>query len=139
MAAKFPTWFPTGFRLIKGDSLTSWFNSPQTSYEDTITAKAGGGQANAYQLSAIKNRISVCATAGDSVKLPNTSNTVGSAVVVINDGVASLQVFSFSVATIDGIAGNVGVAIGAGKRAIFFGTKASPNGTWASMGGSKTT
>lgn len=139
MAAIFTKWFPSGFRLIDGNKLSSWFNNPQASYENNITAKAGGGQTNAYQLSAIVSRISVCASANDSVKLPNTSNTVGSVYWVINDGAQNLTVFSFSVATIDGIAGNVGVVITAGKRAAFIGTKSSPNGTWASMGGSKTT
>lgn len=139
MSAIFAKWFPAGFRLIDGNKLSSWFNSPQTSYEDSITAKAGGGQTNAYQLSARVNRISVCASANDSVKLPNTSTTVGGIVWVINDGAQNLTVFSFSVATIDGIAGAIGVVVSAGKRAAFIGTKASPNGAWASMGGSKTT
>lgn len=138
MAAIFAKWFPSGFRLIDGNKLSSWFNSPQVSYEDSITAIAGN-QASAYQLSARVNRISVCAVANNGVKLPNTSNTVGGVVWVINDGAQNLTVFSFSVATIDGIAGNVGVVISAGKRAVFIGTKASPNGAWASMGGSKTT
>lgn len=139
MAANFTKWFPSGFRLINGLTLSNWFNSPQASYEDLITAKAAGVQANAYQLSAIVSRISVCANANDAVKLPDTVNTVGSIYWVINDGAQNLTVFSFKVATIDGIAGNVGVVVSAGKRAGFLCTKSSPNGQWESMGMSKTT
>lgn len=36
----------------------------------SITAYAGGGQANAYELSCRANRIQVCASDHDSVKLP---------------------------------------------------------------------
>lgn len=137
MAANFLKWFPSGFRLIDGNKLTNWFNSPQVSYEDNITAKAGGGQPNAYQLTARINRVSVSANAGDSVKLPNASNAPGAVIWVINDGAQNIQVFSFSVATIDGIAGNVGVTVSAGRRSAFIGTKGNPNGAWASAGMAK--
>lgn len=139
MAANFPKWFPSGFRLIDGNKLTSWFNSPQVSYEDSITAKAGGGQANAYQLTARINRVSVSANAGDSVKLPNASTAPGAVIWVINDGAQNIQVFSFSVATIDGIAGNIGVTVSAGRRSTFIGTKGNPNGAWESAGMAKST
>ena len=42
MAASFTKWFPSGFRLINGLTLTNWFNNPQTSTEDKITVTAGG-------------------------------------------------------------------------------------------------
>jgi len=38
--------------------------------DGNITAHAGGGQANAYQLTKKVNKVTVCATLGDSVKLP---------------------------------------------------------------------
>lgn len=139
MAANFTKWFPSGFRLINGLTLSNWFNTPQVSYEDLITAKAGGGQAGAYQLTARINRVSVAVNAGDSVKLPNASMAPGAEVWVINDGAQNIQVFSFSVATIDGIAGNIGVTVSAGRRSVFLGTKGNPNGAWESAGMAKST
>lgn len=136
MAANFPKWFPSGFRLINGGALTSWFNTPQTSYQDSITARAGGGQANAVQLTAVKSRVSVCATAADSVKLPRTSLNQGTEYLVINDGAADLAVFPFDTATIDGGAASASVTVGAGKRASFWSVA---TGKWQSGGMSKTT
>ena len=40
------------------------------SYAGTVTARAGGGRASATKLVAAINRITVCATAADSVALP---------------------------------------------------------------------
>ncbi len=134
MTASFPKWFPSGFRLINGLNLTNLFNNPQTSYEDTITAKAGGGQANAYQLSAAKSRVSVCVTNADSVKLPKSKFFVGSEFVVINDGAANLAVFPFDTATIDGGAASASVTITAAKRAIFY---CVADGKWQSLEGVK--
>src|SRR5258708_3798231 len=60
--------------------------------EDTLTAHAGGTQAAAFALSVAKkfHRISVCATAGDSVALP--TSTAGQAHFIRNDGAAAAQV-----------------------------------------------
>lgn len=138
MAAIFTKWFPAGFRLIDGLKLSNWFNNPQTSTEDAITAFATGGQAGAYQLSANTSRISVCVTNGDSVKLPNIKTTGGACVTIINDGAANAQVFAFgSDATlIDGINGSTtGVTITAARRAEFY----NVNGAWYSAGAAKTT
>lgn len=136
MASVFTKFFPAGFRLINGQALNNWFNSPQVSYENGITARAGGGQANATVLSARQSRISVCATNGDSVKLPQTSLNVGGAMVVINDGAANLAVFPNGNATIDGGAAAASVTVSAGKRAIFW-TEAT--GAWQSGRMDKTT
>ena len=137
MAAKFPNFFPTRwFSLINGLTLNNLFNTPLTSYEDGITAKAGGVQANAYQLSAVKSRVSVCVTNADSVKLPRSSVNVGGEFLVINDGAADLAVFPFDTATIDGGAASAKVTITAGKRSWFF---CVASGAWQSGGMSKTT
>lgn len=137
MAANFTKWFPSGFRLIDGLKLSNWFNNPQSSWEDTITAFAGSGQANAYQLSANTSRISVCATNNDSVKLPSVNKFAGTALEVINDGAANAAVFPFetTVTQIDGAGVATAVVITAGKRADFY----AVNGQWYSSGGAKTT
>lgn len=60
----------------------------------TITAYAGGGQANAVELNAGINEISVCATTGDSVKLPTAA--AGLMVYIINNGANASDVFPAS-------------------------------------------
>lgn len=88
------------------------------STEDSITATASGNQATAYQLSNMISRISVCATNGDSVKLP-PGNHPGMLLMVINDGAANAQVFGSGTDTIDGVATATGVVLTAAKRDIF--------------------
>lgn len=129
MAANFPKWFPPGFRLVDCLKLTALFNSPQTSYQNAITATAGGGQANAVQLSAAKSRVSVCATNADSVKLPKASLNAGGQMLVINDGAADLAVFPFTGDLIDGGAANASVTLTAGRRAFFW---TVVDGSWQS-------
>lgn len=100
-----------------GLTVTTTYNF---SGEDSITAFATGGQASATALSASKtlHRISVCATAGDSVKLP--AATAGQVHYVRNDGAAQAQVFGTSPDTIDGVATGTGIAMAAGMSAWFF-------------------
>ncbi|SRR5216684_3450064 len=140
MAGTFVTLFPRGFRLINGQSLNSLFGGPYTglSFEDTITAKAGGGKTNAYQLTASLNRISICATGGDSVKLPSKPSA-GAQVVVINDGAQSAQVFGANNDTIDGVATAIGVAQAAAKRSDYYCLSVSSAGVaaWYSNAGAK--
>lgn len=62
---------------------------------DTITAHAGGGQAAATVLTTHVNRVSVCATDGDSVVLP-AAFSEGYEITIINDGAASCDVFPAS-------------------------------------------
>jgi len=59
-----------------------------------VTANAGGGQANATAINAMSSvtQVSVCATAGDSVKLPN-GVPVGNKYTVINNGAALCYVY----------------------------------------------
>ena len=58
---------------------------------NTLTAYATGGQANATQLNKFINVITVCATAGDSVKLPSAE--AGAECTVINKGATSADCF----------------------------------------------
>ncbi len=130
MSAIFTKWFPSGFRLINGQSLINWFNNPQVSTDDGITATAGGTQAAAYQLSAAINHVSVCATNADSVKLPDSTKNVGAVIYINNDGAANLQVFTKDAGTIDGIDGvATGVVLTAARRGTFM---CSKSGVWES-------
>lgn len=74
---------------------------------DAITAFAGGGQANATQLAAQTNRVTVVATRGDSVKLQ--AATPGLEVTVINDGANPVAVFPATGDLINGQAANISV------------------------------
>lgn len=104
------------------------------SVEDGITATPSGTQSTSYQLTSQINRISVCATGADGVKLPLAEP--GMAVTVINDGAAAAQVFGTSPDTIDGVATATGVALTNAKRATFFCVVA---GKWQSMLGAVST
>lgn len=81
----------------------------------SITANAGGGQANATQITNAITLIAVCATAGDSVVLPPA--TGGQLLWITNGGAASAQIFTAAGlgGTINGIAGTTGIALAAGK------------------------
>jgi hypothetical protein len=98
------------------------------SVEDAITATAGGTKAAARALTAAVNRISVCATAADSVLLPLAD--AGARVVIANDGAASAQVFGAGTDTINAVATATGVAQAAGTKALYACVKAAPAGNW---------
>lgn len=87
------------------------------SIQTGITATAGGGQANAYQLTTDMARISTVATAADSVRLPPA--LAGATVCVKNGGANSAQVFGYGTDTINGVATATGVALAAGKVGIY--------------------
>lgn len=75
---------------------------------DSIVAHAGGGQANATQLTADMNRVITVATAGDSVALP--ASQAGMLVGVINAGANPMQVYGLGSDTINGVAAATGVS-----------------------------
>ncbi len=79
---------------------------PQYDTTATITAYATGGQANAVQLISAVSEISVCATGGDSVKLPTA--LAGSKITIINNGATSCDVFP---ATSDNLGAGVDTAV----------------------------
>lgn len=101
---------------------------------DGITAHAGGTKAAALQLNYGMNRITVCATAGDSVLLPRASD--GAEVLVINDGAAAAQVFGQGTDTIDGVVTATGVALTQARRTWFY---CFTDGAWQSLQGLKST
>lgn len=118
---------------------------PQLSSKDAITAFAGGGQASATSLVDGINRVTVVATAADSVKLPPCrtgapnamngnfpANTAGMLVYVINaDSADSMNVFPQSGQSINAGAADAAYAMAAGKTAAFI---CSPAGTiWYSI------
>lgn len=114
--------FSPGYRLMNGDFLNTMFANifqGNLSRKSTITAKAGGTQAAAVQLIATLNKVTVCATGGDSVAAPKA--VAGSVVIVENQGAQSLNVFSKlgSGDTINGASAATAYAVAAGKIAFF--------------------
>lgn len=123
--------FPANVEVV-GDETVTGNTTSKVGVEDTITAHAGGTQAAAFALSATAfyHRISVCATAGDSVILP--AAVAGKAHFVRNDGAASAQVFAALTETINGVASATGVPLGAGSGVMYFCTTA---GAWTTAAG----
>ena len=97
-------------------------NIQPDSFTDAITAKAGGGQAGATLLINACNRISVCATAGDSTLLPPAAG--GWIIQVSNGGAASCNVFPAVGEQVNALGTNTAFALAAGKSALFFSTAA---------------
>jgi hypothetical protein len=97
-------------------------------YSNNITATAGGGRAGATRLTSAMNRITVCATAGDSVALPPAVG--GQEIVVLNAGTGACQVFADASTsdTINGVAAGTGVSLATATAATFY---AFAPGTWA--------
>lgn len=97
-----------------------------------ITAAAGGGQANATQLTSTLNIVTVVATAADSVKLPLISTWPNNQRLVVanQDAADSLNIFPATGDSINGLSANTQVACAAGKIRIFW--KVS-NTAWISM------
>lgn len=106
---------------------------PRFSLTDAITAAAGGGQANAVTLTSAVNRVTVVATANDSVKLPpcrtgpvsavgggQPSNTLGQMMYVINsDSADSMNVFPSTGGSINALSANAAYAVAANKTVGF--------------------
>lgn len=104
-----------------------------------VTALAGGGKTNAVQLDYGVTRISVCATAANSVKLPYAYP--GAVCFIANDGAAAAQVFGEGTDTIDAVATGTGVALTNATRSWFIGVTGNGDGTnagtWVSLKGTK--
>lgn len=90
-----------------------------------LTAFAGGGQGSAVALTGNVNRVTVCATAGDSAKLP--AAVVGRRVSVYNAGAASCNVFPQTGESINSGAANAAFAVATTKGAIF---ECAATGVW---------
>jgi hypothetical protein len=113
----------------------------KVSVSNAITAAAGGGQTNAVLLTSAFNRVTVVATAADSVKLPlcaagagtGMANTIGVQVWVANaDASDSMNVFPSTGDVINLLAANAAIAVAATNAKIFTCVAA---GTWQSING----
>lgn len=120
----------------------------RNSVTDAITAFAGGGQTSATLLDSGYNRVTVVATAGDSVKLPSchtgasntgvvaagviSGNTTGLMLWVTNsDSADSMNVFPQTGESINALSANSAYAVAANKTVGFL---CSPAGTiWYSV------
>lgn len=85
--------------------------------QDNLKARAGGGQATAFQLSGDLVRITNVATAGDSVKLPSAAP--GRAIIVINHGTRAMQLFGQPGDKINDVASATGISMSPGSVAWF--------------------
>ena len=83
-----------------------------------ITAFATGAQASATALTEELNNVTVCATAGDSVKLP--AAVAGKHIWVKNSGAAALDIFPATSDSIDALAVNLAVRIQPGASINFY-------------------
>ncbi len=101
------------------------------SVQDSIVARAGGGQALATPLSNEVNRITTVATAGDSVALP--AAVAGLTVIVINHGANDVQVYGNAAAldTINDIATATGVRQMVSSEVIY---SCTTTGKWYANG-----
>jgi hypothetical protein len=99
------------------------------SFQDNITAFAGGGQAGATPITTEVARVTTVATAGDSVMLPPAVQ--GLALMVINHGTKAMQVFGTGTDTIDDQAAATGVAQMVNSVVIFL---CVTNGKWYANG-----
>ena len=97
------------------------------SVTEAITATASGNQATGVQITTRYNRVSVCATNGDSVTLPPA--LVDEMIVIGNDGAANLAVFPAVGEKIGSGAANASFTVTAAKTAFFIGT--GTPGKWA--------
>lgn len=98
--------------------------------QNALTALAGGGQPGATQLTAGMNRVTVCATAGDSVALP--AATAGVSVSVVNVGAANMAIFPLGASdVIQGIATATAMTLAFGSSIQF---RCAVAGTWSVFG-----
>lgn len=108
------------------DTLWIELSAAGISSTDSITAFAGGGQGSATQLTTTVNRITTCASAGDSVKLSATFNA-GDEITVINDGTERLDIFPSSGDFIEGMPVNTAIQLLPNQRMIFRATTTNSN------------
>lgn len=89
------------------------------STKDNITAHAGGGQGSAVPLTAMTNRVTVVASANDSVVLP--ASVSGMQITVINAAATnSMNVFPATGDQINSLGANAAYGQAAGKTAEFY-------------------
>jgi hypothetical protein len=107
-------------------TLGAWMALPITSVTNGITAFAGGGQGSAVALVSSINRVTVVASAADSVKL--MAAVPGLEVTVINAAASNaMNLFPATGDAINALSANTAFSIVAGKTALLVCAVA---GTW---------
>lgn len=91
-----------------------------------ITATSSGTQTTSYQLGGSFSNVATVAADNDGVLAPYPASR-GVQFTVTNSGAHSLQVFAIGTDTLNGTAGSTGVAVAAGKTAVF---TAYQTGAW---------
>lgn len=104
------------------EGLATGFGGPglQTqSSQDSLTAKAGGGQGGGPTINRMLNRVTTVATAGDSITLPVSVS--GLQLTVVNAaGANSMNVFPASGEQINALGANAAFALAAGKTLTLY-------------------
>jgi hypothetical protein len=114
--------------IIEGNPATITVENVVFDVNTAVTAKAGGTQAAATQLTGNVGVITVCATDADSVQLP--AGQKGAVYALWNSGAKSAQVFGNGTDTINGVATATGVALASGAKALHFCTSDQPAASW---------
>ena len=116
-----------------------------TNFEVAIVATAGGGQANAYPITAQMSRIDTVASTSDSVLLPKITQlgiataqnaAQGQLVFIYNNGAQTCQVYGATPDTIDNAATGTGVSLVSGGAMIAWAVsynQATLVGTWNAL------
>jgi hypothetical protein len=105
----------------KSEGLATGYWGPglqSNSWEDAITALAGGAQAGATVLRRMINRVVTVVTAGDSVKFPLSSG--GANMVTTNASANAMNLWPAIGEAINALAINTALSIPAGKTATAF-------------------
>lgn len=100
-----------------------------TNYAGGLTARAGGTQALALALTATVNRVTVVATAADSVRLP-APTVIGQQVTIINSAANSLTAYGAGTDTINSVATATGVALAGGKTGVYTASSIGTAANW---------
>ncbi len=120
-----------GFELLDG-GWASGLSQGQNQTNQSVTAHAGGGQANATKIqpAAALIAITAVATGADSVALPRAAK--GQVKMVVNNTATSADIYAYpgTTDTINAVATGTAYVLAAGKSALFFCPK---NGVWGAI------
>lgn len=121
----------SSFALQAGRWLLGVSGGQNRSYQNGITAHAGGTKGAAFQLPAGVQIIEIdtVATNGDSVLMP--AALTGTIVMVFNNGAATLDIYGRGTDTINGTATGTAKTMSTLTAAVFFCAK---NGVWGAVG-----
>lgn len=111
-----------------------YFGRFQTqSYNDSMTAKAGGGRSGATNLDSMFCTFTTVASVNDSAVLPPIASFPGGALVlcVTNDAQNAITVFADGTDTVNGVAGATGVQQ-MGKSIVYY--QSTKAGNWKATG-----